>query len=188
MENFFDNAGENYEVPATPGKYVKFEDGDNKVRILEKPIFGWEGWVVEDGKDKPVRFKFNEKPTDLRKFKNQKLSHFWAMPVYNFALENVQVWEITQKTIQQAIEGLARNEDWGSPLEYNLTINKKGRDLETKYVVTPSPKNELKGEALTLWKQTKDAGFDINRLFEGNDPFESDEETELTEEDIPFGN
>ncbi len=188
-DNFFGNAGDNYEVPKSQGKYVKFEQGDNKFRILEKPIFGWEAWTTPDSENpngKPVRFKFNEKPTDLRNFKGQNVKHFWAMPVWNFKLESVQVLEITQKTIQQAIESLARNEDWGSPLEYNITINQQGKDLETKYIVNPSPHTELKEEAVEAWKGVKEAGFNINNLFDGEDPFVENDDTALSPEDVPF--
>lgn len=188
-DNFFDNAGDNYEVPKSQGKYVKFEQGDNKFRILEKPVFGWEAWTMPDTENpngKPIRFPFKEKPTDLSEFKNKSLKHFWAMPVWNFKLEAVQVLQITQKTIQQAIESLARNEDWGSPLEYNITINQQGKDLETKYIVNPSPHTALKDDVKEAWRQVQENGFDITRIFDGEDPFEAGDETKIKPEDIPF--
>ena len=58
--DFFANAPANYEVPKSEGKYMKFKTpGKYKIRILEKPIFGFEGWKVVDGKDIPMRFKMD---------------------------------------------------------------------------------------------------------------------------------
>ena len=57
---------ENYEVPKGESKYMKFEQGDNKFRILAKPIFGWEAWTKPTEEHKnglPVRFELNERPT-----------------------------------------------------------------------------------------------------------------------------
>lgn len=172
MNEFFENAGEDYEVPKGESKYMKFEQGDNKFRILQKPIFGWEGWKIIDGKDTPVRFKMEEKPVDLREFKEQRLSHFWAMVVWNFEHKSIEVLEITQKTIQKTIESLARNEDWGSPLGYSITVNREGEKLETKYTVTPSPIKETPQEVTKAFEELKD--FDITRLFSNGDPFSSE--------------
>jgi len=163
---------DDYEVPKGASMYMKFEQGDNKFRIIQKPIFGWEGWVVEDGKDVPKRFPFNERPVDVREFKDQRLNHFWAMAVWNFQTKSVEVLEITQKTIQKTIESLARNEDWGSPLDYSITVTREGEKLETKYTVTPSPKAETPKEIVDTFKEMTD--FDITRLFDGGDPFSSE--------------
>jgi|GEM_PF-3562791 len=148
----------------TPGKY--------KFRILEKPIFGFEGWKVVDGKDIPMRFKMDEKPADVSAFKNGQLNHFWAMPVWNFNTGHVEILSFTQKGIQADIEGYARNEDWGSPLTYNLTVTREGtgRD-DTKYSTVASPHNELPDEAKAAWAEVQANGFNIAELFVDGDPF-----------------
>ena len=167
-----------YAVPPSENKYVKYVQGDNKFRIMDKPIFGWEAWKVEEGKDKPVRFEMDNKPIDLREFKEQKISHFWAMPVWNFQTKGIQVLQITQKGIQEALESLARNEDWGSPLTYNITINKKGEKLKTEYQVHPSPHTEAPLDAQEAYAEAVKNGFDITRLFTNDDPFTAPSETE----------
>jgi hypothetical protein len=173
MDNFFANAPENYEVPKGEGRYMKFEAGANKFRILEKPIFGWEAWQPgQDGKDKPVRFRMNEKPNDLRSFRNQRLNHFWAMPVWNFKTKRVEILGVTQKTILSAIENLARNEDWGSPLGYSITVTKEGSTKEdTKYHIAPSPHQPIPPEVKNEWAVLQDEGFDLNAMYAGGDPF-----------------
>lgn len=191
MNEFFENAGGEYEVPRAESNYMKFEQGDNKFRILEKPIFGWEGWKEgKDGKDVPVRFKFTEKPENTTSFRDGRINHFWAMPVWNFRTERVEVLEITQKRIQQAIESLAKDEDWGSPLGYNLNVKREGEKLETKYMVNPAPNSEVPEEATKAFKALKD--FDITRLYDGGDPFNPDSEKrevaddKIGDADIPF--
>lgn len=171
MDNFLPDT---YEVPKGESKYMKFEQGDNKFRILDKPIFGYEAWTQPDEENKngkPVRFKMEEKPVDLRPFKEQKLSHFWAMPVWSFNAKSVQVLQLTQKGIQKALEALARNEDWGSPLGYNITVKREGEKLETEYFINPSPHSEIPVEVVEKFTELKANGFDITRLFSNGDPF-----------------
>lgn len=125
-----------------------------------------------DGKNTPFRFPMNEKPTDVSSFKEGKVNHFWAMPVYNFNTNRVEVLEVTQKTVQEAIETYARSE-WGSPLKYNLTVTREGtgRD-DTKYTTINGPQSELPPEAQQAWADVQAAGFNILELFKGGEPFE----------------
>lgn len=172
METNNDFLPADYSVPASENKYMKLVKGDNKFRILEKPIFGWEAWTEDAEGKHPVRFKMDAKPVDLRQYKDQKVSHFWAMPVWDFNSEAILVLQITQKTIQQALEGFARNEDWGSPLGYNITVNRKGdTQLTTEYTVTPSPHSDVPMDAEDQFASLKAGGFDISRLYTGGDPF-----------------
>jgi len=173
-DDFFGNAPENYEVPKSESRYLKFKQpGQYKLRILQKPIFGWEAWTTdENGKDKPVRFALDAKPTDTSPFRRGEVNHFWAMPVWNHNTGRVEVLNLTQKTIQEAIEHYARNEDWGSPLGYNLTITRTGTGLsDTKYTVTASPHTPQAPEVQQAWEQTQADGFDITALMRDDDPF-----------------
>jgi hypothetical protein len=172
-DDFFGNAPQNYEVPKSDSKYMSFKTpGKYTFRILQAPIFGWEGWKVIDGKNVPVRFPMDEKPSDTSSFKEGRINHFWAMPVFNFNTGKVEVLEITQKTVQEAIEAYARSE-WGSPLGYNLTVTREGtgRD-DTKYTTMNGPKSELSEEAKAAWAEVQKEGFNIKELFEDGDPFE----------------
>jgi len=99
-----------YEAPQGGSSYLKLQQGENKLRILSKPIIGWLDW-----KDKvPHRFGFKQKPE--KPFDPSKpIKHFWAMIVFDYSDSQVKVLEITQQTIQKTIQDLAANEDWGSP-------------------------------------------------------------------------
>lgn len=165
MNNFLPQG---YEVPKAPSDYMKFEDGQNKLRFLTAPVMGYVYWTTDK---KPVRSRepFEGTPSDARledgKFKPK---HFWAAVVWNFADNRVQVLEIVQASIQEPILDLASNSDWGDPREYNITVNKKGKLLDTEYTVQPSPKTAVPAEAHAAFRETR---INLEALFEGKDPF-----------------
>lgn len=160
-----------YEVPTSEGgKYMKFEQGDNVFRVLGDPILGWEGWVpTSEGSDEPKRFEFNEKPTDASKFRDGRLKHFWAMPVWNYNAEKVQILQITQSTIQKAIKGFYADEDWGDPKDYDIKVHRTGEKLETEYSVSPKPHKDLDPKIAQEYENTS---INLEALFDGGDPFE----------------
>lgn len=170
MSRFLD---ENYEVPELPSNYMKLEDGENKIRIMDKPVMGYEYWKTNKDKSRtPVRVRMGEPiPADEIE-ENETIKHFWAMPVYNYKDERIQLLEITQKSILKAIRILERSKDWGNPLEYDLLIVKEGQKLETKYTVQPVPPKKLDPAIIQLYK---DMEINLEELFEGKDPFESEE-------------
>lgn len=154
---------DNYETPATNANYLKFADGETRFRILSKPVIGWLDWKDK----KPMRFQMNakpEKPVDPAK----PIKHFWAMLVWNYAVGRVQVLEITQATIQKAIENLSKDSDWGAPFAYDLKVTRKGKDKDTEYTITPAPKKVFaEFEAANAIKVC------LAELFTGGDPFNS---------------
>ena len=157
-----------YKVPKTESKYMRFKQGQNKFRILSSPIIGIEGWTVDK---KPVRVRMNEKLPNVEMKKGDKVKHFWAMPVYNYAESKIQILEITQSGIQAVIKEYVDNEDWGSPLEYDLTVNRVGELLETEYTVIASPAKALNVIAQKMWTETQAKGFNLNKLFTNENPF-----------------
>jgi len=179
------NLPDDYDVPTSNGGYMKFTKGENIFRILDEPILGWEGWVeTPDGKE-PKRFRMDEKPEDTSDFRDG-LQHFWAMPVWNYDQEEVQVLQLTQSTIQQAIKAYYADEDWGDPTEYDINVNREGDGLETSYQVTPKPHSELSDAVKTAWEETN---INLDALYTGDDPFagvSGDVSGEVTKEDMPF--
>ena len=182
-----------YEVPKTVGNYMKFQKGLNKFRVLSDAIVGWEYWNTAG---KPVRSpqSFSKVPDDVRHDpKNDNpFKHFWAFVVWNYQDERVQILEITQKTIQQAIKGYNGNPDWGSPKEYDITVTREGDDLGTEYTVMPSPIKPLKKE---IAEAVKKVSVDLTALYRGEDPFAKNKSiapqieypsNEPNPEDVPF--
>lgn len=182
-----------YEVPKTAGgNYFKLEDGPNKFRVLSAPVMGWEYWNTQD---KPVRLHDlpKEQPEDLRQdmvdgsYKPSKIKHFWSMVVWSYKEAKLQILEITQATIQHAIADLALNDDWGNPMEYDLTITRKGEKLKTEYTVQPSPQKPVPVDA---HKAYREARINLQALFTGGDPFAGGGDSEgdvvmTTKDEIP---
>lgn len=154
---------QDYETPVM-NNYMKFQKGENRFRILSKPIVGWLDW--ED--KKPIRFKMDHKP-DAPIDPSKPIKHFWAMVVFNYATDSVQVLEITQKTIHKAITDLSKDKDWGSPLEYDLKVMKTGEGMDTEYSVVPVPAKPI---GLAIQEAYENKPVNLNALYEGKDPFE----------------
>lgn len=166
---------EDYNVPSGEGNYMKLEQDENKFRILQNPILGYELWINK----KPKRYTMDEQISiedvensdiDERTGEPRLPKHFWAMVVYNYNAKRIQILELTQKTILRTIKGLSRSKDWGSPLNYDISVVRDGKGLETNYEVIPSPPKEIDKEVKEVWSKLKDK-IDINKLFTGDDPF-----------------
>ena len=154
---------EDYQSPESVSFYMKLQEGENKIRILSSPVFGWEDWHDK----KPVRYKFNEKP--LKPFDATKpVKHFWAFIVFNYTEEEIQILSLTQSTVRKQIEALSKDADWGSPFEYDLKIIKTGKDKETKYNVNPLPHKPVHEYIIN---QFHDRPCNLEALFTGEDPF-----------------
>lgn len=180
---------DDYKVPTGPSRYMRLDDGKNKLRILGsfengEAIMGTEYWKTkEDGKRTPVRLKMGVsvpvEELELNSWGEPDIpKHFWAMPVFNYQEKAVQILEITQKGIMSTIKNLAQDEDWGTPLDYDITINRSGEKLKTEYTVTPSPKKEVEPEILAEYQQ---AEINIQALYEGGDPFSKELKLDKTD-------
>lgn len=174
--DFLDN---DYEAPQVGGNYAKLNDGSNKFRILSKPVLGWVGWT----NGKPERFTFKHKPE--RTFDQGKAArHFWAMIVWNYQENAVQVLELTQSMVQKAIQDLSKSEEWGAPFDYDIVIIRTGKEKNTKYTVQPSKPKPITDE---VKKAALDKPIYLEALFAGADPFiVTDKSTELAFCSLPF--
>ncbi len=128
---------------APEGAYYKLKDGENTFRILSSAVTGYEYWNKEN---KPIRSStpFQSTPADIKlddKGKATSIKHFWIFVVTNED-NQIQIMEITQKSIQSAIRSLVENPKWGDPKGYDITINKAGNGLSTEFSVMPNPHSE----------------------------------------------
>ena len=169
---------EDYEAPEGGGNYMKLKDGENKIRILSKPIVGWVDW--ED--KKAHRFQMKQKPD--KPLGKQPIKHFWAVIVWNYNDKAIQILELTQQSIQTAISNLIKDDDWGAPFDYDIKITRTGRDLDTKYSVIPGSKKPV---AEDIQKAALDKPCYLEALFTGADPWVvTDKQTELAFAGLPF--
>lgn len=153
--------------------YMKLEKGDNKIRLISKPIAGYVEWIDK----KPVRTPITDGQPEATDEENPPRK-FIAVAIIDQKDGNVKILEVTQQSVIKAIRALANNADWGNPFTYDLNINKSGEDLKTKYVVTPSPKKALSKEAI---KKAGEKPCALEQLFQGEDPWSTEDADEVTE-------
>lgn len=182
---------DNYEIPSSASRYVgALPKGESKFRILSAPLMGNKYWTDNGGKPAPVRLKMGAKinANDVAPDRNGepgRVSHFWAMPVWDYESSSVKIWEVTQKAIQKALMQYAGNSKWGSPTGYDIVVTRKGDGLETEYSLIAEPAEPLNPEAAAAWKAVQAEGFELEALFAGADPFTADPISgEITAADI----
>jgi len=164
---------DDYEVPEPPGKYMKLKAGSNHFRILSPRVMtGYEGWRVEGKKQTPVRKRVGE-GWHIGEVRDNLTRHFWIMAVWNYETRSIQVLELTQSTIQKAIRSLAKDQDWGDPTDYDLVIMAKGEKMDREYSVLPKPIRPRDPAVTQKWQELMAAGFDLERMYDGGDPFPS---------------
>jgi hypothetical protein len=152
-----------YQAPKSSGFYMKFQEGENKFRILSQPVLGWEDWQDK----KPIRYRMENKPA--RSVDPKKpLKHFWSMIVWNYVAEEIQILHLTQATIRRSLEALCADEDWGAPYFYDLKVVKSGEGMETEYMLNPLPHKPLAPHIRDLFDERK---CNLEALFDNEDPF-----------------
>jgi hypothetical protein len=137
-----------YEIKESGSDFYKFEDGDNKFRVLTPAHIGLEGWkdskpfrrsgkgatITPDEVDMDYKFAAEGKP---------KISEFWAFYVYSHRDEKVMILSITQQSIKKGIMAFAQDEEWGNPEAYDLTVTRSDNNGKVTYSVKPSPAKPL---------------------------------------------
>jgi hypothetical protein len=171
MSNTDDFLPNDYKEP-TVSNYFKAAQGDNIVRILTKPILGYEYFIKEDGKPKPIRKRVDEPIVIGDVPADSTVKFFWAMTIWNYDAKRIQIWEITQKSIREAITKLRANKSWGTPKDYDLTLNRTGEGFDTEYLVMPNPKAPLEKHVQEKLDSTP---VNLEALYDGGDPFSTEE-------------
>jgi hypothetical protein len=168
----------NYEQ-AMVGQYTKFSEGQNRFRFLTEPITGYVYWVNKEGSivpknsmagegGKPVRAPdFTDFPLNAR----SAMKGFAAAVVWNYDAQKIQILEIKQVVIMNALEALASSKSWGDITSFDVIITKtktgpEARDVE--YSVMPEPKSELDETIMQAYEQTP---VNLEALYSGDDPF-----------------
>ena len=187
----------NYTIPEnnSNSQYLnpsKLEEGKTtRFRILSKPIIGWQYWTNDN---KPVRLKLQDKPTktpsDIQvRDGKAKINHFWAMIVYNYNTEQLEIFEITQKTIQNQIKNYIDDQDYGDPFNYDFKITRTGAELETKYSLIATPPKDFDKDLKNKVLEKGLHEIQLEKLFDAENPFENlanNQEEEITlDEAIP---
>ena len=170
-----------YSLPESSSSFFKFQDGENRIRILSDARIGFEGWK----NSKPFRreemvcsIKPEEVDIDEKYSKKPKINLFWAFKIWDYTDKQIKIASITQKTVLRAIEALANDEDWGDPLQYDIAITKSKVGERTTYAVSPKPAKKLAKE---IEDALKDSDMSLDSLF-------GDKTVEDAEADEAFNN
>lgn len=153
------------------GNYFKPKEGKNKIRICSDAIFGWLYWTSDNKPQRSADHPGNN-PPDLRTGddgKPDRVKPFLAMVVWDYADSSPKIWEITQRGIMRSLEDFVNDEDWGDPKEYDLTINRTGKGLETTYGLIPSNKKPTEPEVFAALDATP---INLYALYSGENPFD----------------
>ena len=171
------------------GNYMKLQAGANQFRIVGSGddggvIQGMLGWANnDDGSRRPFRWRKDDVPP--RNFE-EKPKPFTAMLVWNYNESRIQILELTQTRLQNELFALAKDEEWGDPRKYDISIIKSGEKLETTYALTPKPHKKRADEINEAVKNLK---VNLAALYSGGDPFEDtavQEPVQEEEEEEPF--
>ena len=178
----------NYEAPATAGGYLKILNGEtHRIRIMgsfkfpSTAIMGWEGWTDDS---KPMRREYSTKGYDDLTVldRDGKPRHFWLFQIWHEEQKLPMIWEITQRTIQNAIRAYTENPAWGDPSKYIISISRTGTGTDTKYNLIAEPpiakaSAEIMGSMLS-------ARIDCRAIFTDDNPFGALSDGDA--DDIPF--
>lgn len=175
-----------YSVPKAPSPYMKWQEGNNKFRVLsDQMITGYEWWT---NANKPVRSRTfpTQEPLDIKvdpsKGWQSSVKHFWAFVVWNYETKAVEILEITQSSIQNALESLFNEEQWGHPNGYDITVKRDGKGMDTEYAVLPNPHKPMTAEQKTALENKP---VQLEALFDGGNPFGGSGER-INVSDLPF--
>lgn len=148
---------------------MKLKEGNNTFRVLSSAVTGYEYW---DNQNKVIRSKkeFVGVPENIKVEANgkSKINFFIAFIVWNCEAKKIQMLSITQKTIQKYIIELKNNPAWSSPKGYDITINKSGSGLTTKYSCVANPPSPTDPAVLEMYSKMK---IDLEALFVGGEIF-----------------
>jgi hypothetical protein len=154
--------------------------------LSDEPFEHYETWGTSpDGSQKPFRFSYEPTPEDI----STELGNYTpregrggpgtadikfaiAVPVWSYEAGKVQVLSLTQKSILRELDALSQDADYSNLLEWDFTLSKKGTGLTTEYKLRPAPRKKGSQELIdAAWEEAKAAGFELERLLTGGNPF-----------------
>lgn len=163
MHEFLPDGFEELKTEKAYWRLSQMKEGDNKLRIVSKPIAGWIDW--QD--NKPLRFRPHDKPKSSVDA-DKPFKAFWVCHVWDYAREGLYVLEITQSGVLKSLAAFGSDADWGDFTKYDIKIKKEGSGKDSKYHVTPMPHKPLSESIL---KAIAGHPIRLEALYEGLDPW-----------------
>lgn len=134
--------------------FFKAEQGQTEFLILDAVVTGYQAWMLDGTcRKQPEVFAEPIEGIRLRDKKDkagnvvgqepEKQQFYWAMALYNFKTEQVEIAQFTQKGIRDELLALQNNAKWGDPTgKYTITLDKSGEGFKTEYKLMPNPNDE----------------------------------------------
>jgi hypothetical protein len=155
-----------YETLVSEKKYLKLsqlKDGDNKLRIVSKPIGGWVDWKD----NKPLRYRSSNKPKSSVD-PTKPMKAFWAFQVWDYGREDLFIMEVVQQAVIKTLTLFACDKDIGDFTLYDIKVIKTGSNKETRYQIMPLQPKPL---ADKIQEAIDSRPVRLEALFEGGDPW-----------------
>ena len=178
----------NYKLPSKAEQFLKLKTGANRVRVVSSELV--ECFLIFGGDRKPVRKPivrdangdieefcyFTQKEIDAINLTPDKETgkidepkYCWILKVWNYDLQRIQIWEISQVSIQKDLTKCFSNPDYADCTLYDLNIDKEGEKLMTKYRFLPGKEKPLPFE---IWQKIENTPCNIDAIYEGKYPME----------------
>ena len=94
--------------------------------------------------------------------------------MWNYEADEVQLCEISQKSLIKAFDEIANTEEYDDFDAIDFTIAKEGSGLETRYTLTPLPvKKDAKEKLEQAWNVAKNT-ISMEKYIAGEPPFKKD--------------
>lgn len=122
-------------------KYIKFPEGDTKLRIVSDVYTALRHKVELNGKWRNIacpKTLNSDAPCPLCSSDKPRMQ--WVVKVLDRADNKIKILESGSMIFGQ-LRKLAENEEYGDPKEYDITINRTGEKLNTEYTVIPARQN-----------------------------------------------
>jgi len=143
--------------------WTKLRPGENKIRVLAKPVVGVSSFNVETKQTKRFR-TFLE--VDAAKYKNVK--PFMACKVYNYDTGLIELFSFNQKNILYPLAKLNAINGNYDIRDVDIVISRDGEGVESKYTVSNLNPSEVPLKAVTLAQRVQ---IDFEAFFENTNPF-----------------
>ena len=172
-------------------RYTKLEQGKpaNFALLEQDPLQYWLVWGVDaNEKMKPFRFVDHPSAADLKlefgsdytqclnydKTAPRKPVECLTWPVYNWDTNQVQVLEVAHVSLGRQFAKYGLNKKYSKNLlEWDFELSKIKADM-VRYELLIVPRDEDEHDEAQMavdWKAVQKAGFDLNRIVVGGDPF-----------------
>ena len=130
-------------------KLIEGEEG-NPIRMITSPYQFYSHWTQDaTGADRKVRCAMDGCPLCQR---GEKATARWLVGIIDRKSGKPAVLEIGPQ-IFKGVLSLSKKAKWGDPRKYDLSIERKPKNSQPLYVVTPEPKAPLSDEDKSMAKE-----------------------------------